>query len=456
MTNLKLLKMKKVIFILSLLMLNLSVAQEHFSGINISRRVGLINASFNPAELTNLSNTFEVQVFSTSLNVSNNKISFGDIVSSDKDIEDLIFDGNEAANMRLDLLINGPGFAMKYKKWAFGVSTNAVAKANIIDVDVNLGNALTNSGINSIIGLTNVSSNYNQKINAATWGEIGFTLARDLFDTEKYKISAGTNIRLLFPSSFTNFAADKFNGTVVNTAGDLSLTDTHANLNIAYSGPIADGFTDAKNFSDFFSSGINGYAVDLGVNFKIKEADNPKDYKFNSGLSIKNIGSMTFKSDNNESSNYDLTISNTQFLDLNQFENVDNVKDIEQILLSSGYLTKTNDQKDFTIKLPTLFTAYADLKLTNRFYVSAFTQQKLVDDSDNDFSTTQNSITLTPRFSGENYEIFVPLSDNEISGFTGGFGFRVGGFFMGSGSILTAMINDTKQADIYLGFRIGF
>jgi hypothetical protein len=100
-----------------------------------------------------------------------------------------------------------------------------------------------------------------------------------------------------------------------------------------------------------------------------------------------------------------------------------------------------------------LFTAYADLKLAERFYVSAFTQQKLVDDSDNDFSTTQNSITLTPRFSGENYEIFVPLSDNEISGFTGGFGFRLGGFFMGSGSIVTALINDATQADLYLGFR---
>jgi hypothetical protein len=449
-------QMKKALLILSLFMLNLSFAQEHFSGINISRRVGILNASFNPAELTNLSNTYEINVFSTSLNVSNNKISFGDIVSSDKDIEDLIFDGKEAANMRLDLLVNGPAFAMKYNKWAFGISTSAVAKANIIDVDVNLGNALTNSGINSIFGATSVSSNYNQKINAATWGEIGLSLARDIYDTEKYKVSVGTNIRLLFPSSYTNFGADKFNGTIVNTAGDLSLTDTQANLNIAYSGPIADGFTDANNFSDFFSSGINGYAVDLGVNFRIKAVDNPKEYKFNSGLSIKNIGSMTFKSDNNESNNYNLNISNTQFLDLNQFENVDNIKDIEQILLSSGYLTKTSDQKDFTIKLPTLFTAYADLKLTERFYVSAFTQQKLVDDSDNDFSTTQNSITLTPRFSGKNYEIFVPLSDNEISGFTGGFGFRLGGFFMGSGSILTAMINDTKQADVYLGFRIGF
>lgn len=448
--------MKKLILLITLLVINIGFAQEHFSGINISRRVGLLNASFNPAELTNMSNKYEINVFNTSLNVSNNKVSFSDIINSDEDIEDLIFDGNEAANMRLDLLVNGPAFAMKYKKWAFGISTNAVAKANIIDVDVNLGDALANSQINSILGTTTVNSTYNQKINAATWGEIGLSLARDLFENDKYKFSAGTNVRLLFPSSFTNFAADKFNGTIINTPGNHTLTNTQANLNIAYSGPIADGFTDADNFSDFFSSGINGYAVDLGINFKIKVADNPKDYKFNSGLAIKNIGSMTFKSDNNESSNYLLNIPNGQFLDLNQFEDVDNVKDIEGILISSGYLTKTNNQKDFTIKLPTLFTAYADLKLAKRFYVSAYTQQKLVDDSNNDFSTTQNSITLTPRFSGENYEIFIPLSDNEISGFAGGFGFRLGGFFMGSGSILTAVIDDTKQADVYLGFRIGF
>lgn len=439
-------------------MFNLSIAQEHYSGINISRRVGILNSSFNPAELTNLSNTYEVNVFNTSLNVSNNKVSFGDIVSSDEDIEDLIFDGEDPANMRLDLLINGPAFAMKYKKWGFGISTNAVAKANIIDVDVNLGEALTNSGINSIAGITGISTEYNQKINAATWGEIGLSVARDLFENEKYKFSAGTNLRLLFPSSFTNFAADKFNGDIVNIGGDLSLTDTQANLNIAYSGPIADGFTDADNFNDFFSSGINGYAVDLGVNFKIKSDDNnPKDYKLNSGIAVKNIGSMTFKADNNVSSNYNLSISNTQFLNLNQFEDVDNIREIEQILIDNDNAGNINfdyinDKRDFTIKLPTLFTAYADLKLTKRFYVSAYTQQKLVDDSDNDFSTTQNSITLTPRFSGESYEIYVPLSDNEISGFTGGFGFRLGGFFMGSGSILTAMIDDTKQADIYLGF----
>lgn len=180
-------------------MLNLSFAQEHYSGINISRRVGLLNTSFNPAELTNMSNNFEISALNISTNISNNKISFSDIVNSDKDIEDLIFEGDEPANMRLDVLANLASFGMKYNKWGFGVSLNAVAKANIIDVDVNLGDALANSAVNSILGTTTVNSNFNQKINAAAWGEIGFSLARNLFESDKYKLSAGTNVRLLFP-----------------------------------------------------------------------------------------------------------------------------------------------------------------------------------------------------------------------------------------------------------------
>lgn len=452
--------MNKIGLFLLIISINYSFAQEHFSGINISKRGGLLNASFNPAELTNLSKTYEINIFNTSFNVTNNKIGFRDIVNSDKNIEDIIFVGKEPVNMRLDLLINGPAFAMKYNKWAFGFFTNAVVKANIIDVDVNLGNAIINSDINSIIGLTGINSNFNQKINAVTWGEIGFTVARDVFESDAYKVSAGTNIHLLFPSAFTNLGVDKFKGTIVNTPSNLGLTDTQANLNIAYAGALANGFTDANNFNDIFASGLNGYAIDLGVNFKIKTTDD-SDYKLNSGISFKNMGSMTFKENNNVSSNYNLTISNTQYFNLNQFNNVDNIKDIEQILIdndNAGTITfdKINNQKDFTIKLPVLFTAYADLKLSSKFYISAFTQQKLVDDSDNEFSTTQNSITITPRFSVENYEVYIPLSDNEISGFTGGLGFRVGGFFMGSGSIMTALINNTKQADLYLGFRIGF
>ena len=78
-----------------------------------------------------------------------------------------------------------------------------------------------------------------------------------------------------------------------------------------------------------------------------------------------------------------------------------------------------------------------------------YTQQKIVNDSENNLATAQNIITITPRFSAETYEIYSPWSSNEISGLTGGIGFRYQGFFIGSGSIITALVNDTKQADAY-------
>jgi hypothetical protein len=44
------------------------------------------------------------------------------------------------------------------------------------------------------------------------------------------------------------------------------------------------------------------------------------------------------------------------------------------------------------------------------------------------------------------------MVNNEISGITGGFGFRVYGF--GSSSIITALTSTSKQADLYLGYRL--
>lgn len=442
--------MRKTFVIISCLFLSSAYAQEHFSGINTSRRTGILNASVNPAELSNLNSRYEVNIFNTSVNVANNKVSFKDIVNGN-DLENKIFEGDKAVNMRLDAEILGPSFAMKHNKWAFAVTTSAKIKGNLIDVDVNLANAVRNS----FIGSSMIALDHNQRVNALTWGEIGFSASRILFEDNVHKFSGGATLKLLFPGSYANIAADKFSGTVTNVLGDVELTNAHAALNVSYSGALADGFTDSGNFNQFFGNGIHGYAVDLGVNYQWKEPDD-SGYKINAGLSVRNLGSMTFKAENNVSSNYSLSVEGLQSFDLNQFEGVDNVKEIEQILLNSGYVTVDNTARDFKVKLPTVISAYADVHVYNKWYVTAYMQQKVVDDSKNDLATAQNVVTITPRFSAQHYEIYSPWSSNEISGITGGIGFRFRGFYLGSGSIVTALLNNSKQADAYLGFRIGF
>lgn len=470
--------MKKSLLVTLLLAAIGGHSQEHFAGLSTSSRVGILNAGINPAELNNMSNRFEVNIFGGSFNIANNKIGFSDL-TSDTDFEELIFTGSEPVNARFDMELYGIGVAVKHKKWGFGFYTKATGKLDLVDIDTKIGEAIANSGISSILAPTTINNNYNQRINGTTWGEVAFSASRNIMDSEKHKFNVGATFKLLFPGSYANLGLDKFSGTITNVGTTAYLSGvSNASLNIAYSGGLADSFSNFNDYSKSVFGGMNGFATDLGFNYQwkddVKEVDESDEkavkkiknqyknkYKLNAGMSIKNIGSMTFKDDNNYSTDYVLNIPNATIgnpgLDLSIFENVESLDEVEAILISEGYLDKTQaEKKDFKVKLPTTFTAYADLKLVSKLFVSGFIQQKLTDDADNDQITSQNIITITPRFNTGFFEVYTPLTNSEVSGFNAGVGLRLGGFYLGSGSIITALANDSKQADIYTGFRWAF
>jgi len=431
--------------------------QEHFSGISTSQRVGIINAGINPAELGNLETSYDIHIFSTSIKASSNKVGFSDLFDDSTNLKNRLFAGEEAANLSFDGEIYGPSIAFAYEKWGFAFTTKANAKLDVVDVDDDLGNALTRSVINSFfVGSTTVSNNYNQRLSGTSWGEIGLSAARNLYDEGDHKLNVGATFKLLFPGSYANFGADKFNGTINNSLGRVTLTNTVANLNIAYSGNLGNDFTEFGDYAKSLYGKLNGVAADLGANYQLKDSDG-SHYRLNLGIAIRNMGGMTFKSANNSATNYVLNIQGTDTLELNQFQNTKSMTEAERLLLNSGFLNKnTNDKKDFKVKLPTLFSGYADVKIVTSFYVTLFTQQRLKKNEDNDQITSQNVISLTPRYTLKNYEIYVPFSHNELSGIAGGLGLRVYGFYIGSGSIITALLSDGKQADAYMGYSFKF
>src|SRR5690606_13706512 len=143
-------------------------------------------------------------------------------------------------------------------------------------------------------------------------------------------------------------------------------------------------------------------------------------------------------------------------LNLNQFDEVESLREAEDILLASGFLDRTqNNASDFKVKLPTVLTLYADYNVYRSFYVSALYKHPLTDDAANNQITNQRVISLTPRLSFNHFEVWSSWSDGEFAGLTGGLGLRVYGFFIGSGSVLTALTSDAKQADVYLGYSFG-
>jgi hypothetical protein len=387
--------------------------------------------------------------------VANNKIAFSDI-TSDADFETLIFQGNSPVNARIDAEILGPGVAMRWMKWGFAITTKAHAKFDMVDIDPTIGNAITNDNI--ILNTTLLNNSNNQRLSGTSYGEVGLSAARTFFENDNHKFSAGVTLKILFPGSYSNFGLNQLNGTVTeNATGGYLTTNTPAVLNIAYSGNLADSFTNFNDYSQSVFGGLNGFAGDIGFNYQWKKG---KDYKLNAGLAIRNIGSMSFDDDNNASTNYILdiqpTIQNPQGLDLSLFDNVDNLSQVEDILNNNGYLTETSGQNNFKVKLPTVLSTYVDLKLVPKFYVTAYLQQKVNKDSGNDQITVPNIFSLTPRVNLGFFEGYIPVTFNEISGTNIGLGFRLGGFYLGTSSLVTALVSDSKQGDIYTGFRWAF
>lgn len=443
--------MKTLFFFLGLLFSSALFAQDHFSGISTSNRVGIVNGAINPAEFSNLSKKFEINFYGLSFDVSNNKIGFNDL-TSDTNIEDLIFTGTESVNMRIDGQILGPSFAMKWRKWGFGITTKANVKFDVVNVDTSLGNAIFNNDLP--LNTTIVNQSENQRLSGTSYGEVGLSAARTIVDNDKHKFNAGLTVKFLFPGSYSNFGLSNLNGTITQTASGAFLTTNQpANLNVAYSGSLADSFSNFDDYTNSIFGGLNGVATDIGFTYEWK--DGKEKYKIKSGLAIRNIGSMTFKDDNNYNTNYTFTTQGRPPLNLNLFENVDNLSEVEAILISNGYLTQTPNKTDFKVNLPTLLTMYADFKIVPKVYVTGYLQQKMKKDDANEQITSRNIFSVTPRVNLGFFEAYIPVSTDDISGTNVGFGFRLAGFYLGSNSIITSLA-DGKQANVYTGYRYAF
>ena len=211
--------MRTSIITLVLLLGFSAFSQDHFAGISTSDRVGILNGDLNPAEFSNLSKKFEVNIYGMSFNVANNKIGFNDITSG-KNLEDLIFAGNESVNMRLDTRVIGPSFALKIGKWGFGITTKANIKFDIVNVDPTIGNAISNN--NLTLATTILNTNSNQRFSGTSWGEVGLSAAKKIIDNDKHTFSAGLTVKLLFPGSYTNVGLNNLNGQITETATGAS------------------------------------------------------------------------------------------------------------------------------------------------------------------------------------------------------------------------------------------
>lgn len=301
-------------------------------------------------------------------------------------------------------------------------------------------------------------------LNANAWAEVGLTFSKTILNKEQHYLKGGISLKYL--QGLGN-AYGYGNNVVVDYDADGSdLGGGITTGSIKSTGEVTYGYSDnLEDLEDFDAEnfemvkGATGLGIDFGAvyewrpeyekyNYTDKDGNtlsykNKNKYKLKFGLSITDIGSIKYK----ESTETVYDIENTVTED--DFENEDDVNDILNNLyreIASGGVSKS--------VLPTALHLNADWSINKGFYLNLNTDLALTSNKINT-SRIRNITSLTPRFESKWFSFYSPLSLVQNAGFKWGAGVRFGPFYVGSGSVVSALLNsEMASVDAYAGLKI--
>lgn len=427
------------------------MAQYPYIGIQNSQRKGIISAMMNPAEMNNLSRTVEVQFFAANAVIGNNTLTFSETIEYRNELWNKLM---ETANQPVDGNTDGsviiPSFGIKKGKWAFGLISQVQTRATFLNINPEIGRYITDNEINFEILTLGINNPNNQRANTATWFETGVVIGREIWNSPKSKFSVGTNFKLLFPTGYTNIGIGYLRGTLVVDQTAVTLTNAQATVNFSYDEAVINKRNFNIDYNNLSFGQLSGVGFDIGFNYQLK---NKEGVWLNTGMAFRNIGHLNLGAGQNNQT-FQMNIPEGESFRIDLLE--PDLRAIERDFSESDYFSRESNTDGFRAGLPTVWAANADLKLTEKLFVSLYGQTFLQNKENNLQIPAINLIALTPSAIFGKFEVYSSWGYYDIAGFTGGLGLRFGGFFIGSHSILTALMADTKKADLQVGLSWGF
>ena len=443
--------MKKTLLSVSICFITTLVYSQHsFIGIQNSPRKGMIHAAMNPAELNHLSRKVELNLFAVGATASNNILTFQDIIN-EEELLDLAFDRAEKPiNISAEVHVLGPSFGFNVNKWSFGFLSQALVKGDVIDLDADLSSAFSDGSFRNNTYEVQINSSTNQRVNVSGYAKFGLMAGREVWANEKNLITVGGSFNFFVPGVYVNMGLSNLQGTYIQNQDESSLSNARGRLDISYPQELEDWDIEDHLLDRLSPNNISGFAMDLGVTHQLKKNGVAK---LSSGLTIKNLGGLNL-GDGQVNNSYAMDIPEGESFRLDLLDG--DLEEIESQLLNSGYFTKSSQSGATRANLPAMLAVYTDVRVSRIFQVSIYGQHRLSNQRNNDQLTVQNVFSVTPRLTLGGFEIYSPWSNYEVSGLTGGAGIRLGGFFVGSQSVLTGFLSDTQQVDVHVGLSLGF
>jgi len=437
---------------------------QTYPGYRTSNYTGVNGVFFNPANIADNRFKWDINVFAINGFVGNDQsgLKFKDVTKSlnGDSLKSKLLRGNTNLNSLSYVDVLGPSFMISLSpKTSVAFTTRSRVFATTKDVDGNLATAFIDAGKPNGSYPYNFNS-ANSIVHATGWTEIGGSVAQVFTNKGGPNFfKAGITLKYIAGTADSYLSSTNLKGTLdnaggtflTNTTGAVSLNTTDAN------------FSDYK-FADFFKFNGHGFGGDIGVvyefrpkqDFSLYEDDHfANKYKLKVSLAVLDVGNIKFNKSSNQAASYNVNIPATAQFPLSQFQGK-SIKDYKGIFDASPYFTNTNPNQNtsYQVNLPATLQANIDYLLRGGFALNLSGQFALSKKGGLNLYYF-NSYSLTPRWENHLISVELPLNYNELTQFNAGLAFRVGPFFIGSGSVISAIFHESKQADLHMGLHFG-
>lgn len=459
----------------SLLCSSLLGQSQDYTGYRTGNYTGVTGVFFNPANIADSRYRWDLNLVSVNVLGGNNQASFklknlSESFNADS-LEKQIYGRNAGAtNGLMSVNLIGPSLMFNAtKKTAIAITTRSRVMANVQDIDGTLLQQVVD-GYVSDAGLPyTITSAKNMVVNMNAWNEFGASVGQVLIDKDKHFLKGGLTLKYLAGVGNAYLQLKNLTATINedNASESAYLSNTTGRIGTGFGGASFDDF-EVDDLTSFDSKGFGfdiGFVYEFrpgqaryrqGDNYEWNRAENK--YKLRVGVALLDVGSLKYKRDLTRSGAYDMAVTGSERFYLNELSSVD-LDDYKQFFDSRPQFfdeVAGSTERDYKVGLPTTLQVDVDYQLHNNFYINAAGQFSMVNSDSKPYNSQyQNAFTVTPRYEARRFGAYLPLNYNELTKFNAGLALRLGPVFLGSGSVLTALLGESRQADLHIGFRIG-
>lgn len=448
----------------------LSTQAQDFSGYRTGNNTGVAGVFYNPASIAGSPFRWDVNLLSASTAIGNNKASFklsdiGRTLNADSIKNKVFAEGSGPSSGIASVVLQGPSVMFNLdKKSAIAITTRARAMMNIVDIDSKLAKQITDDNPDNVGLPYVVSSATNMVVNANAWTEFGVSYAREMTNSGEHYLKGGATLKYISGAANASINVNNLNGTINYDLlrNDGYLTNARGRVGLNFGGADFSNLEAANLFS--FKS--TGFGADIGFIYEYRPdatnnsntSEEANKYKFKVGVALLDVGSMKYNRDLSRSGTYDVHIGNAQAFYLSALADAGSNHFKETLNKYPQFFTedKSTTAASYNVSLPTTLNVNVDYNAAENVYINAGAQLALTK-SNSKIGNSQyySSFSVTPRFETGAFGVYVPLGYNALTSFTGGLSLKAGPVFIGSGSVLSALVGGSKQADFFIGFRFG-